>query len=92
MTNTKLKIDGTRFRINGALTCLYPETIDFVDFYLNDALVYTCYDDPFTLNFNSNWHQGPWLVQPDDREWKAVIHLVNGESIEKTGTAVETMS
>jgi len=57
------------------LASLYPETIHFVDFYRNGELVYTAYDEPFTIHFQSNWRQGPWAVRADDREWKAVIHL-----------------
>lgn len=68
------------------LASLYPETIDYVEFFANDKLVYTCYDEPFTVNFRSNWMQGPSLINSDNKEWKAVIHLRSGEIIEKKGT------
>jgi hypothetical protein len=42
------------------------------------------YVEPFTTYFRSTWLQGPWVVQPDDVEWKAVIHLRDGETLEKT--------
>lgn len=32
----------------------------------------------------SNWRQGGWQTSADDREWKAVIYLRNGETIERT--------
>ncbi len=65
---------------------LKPESIDFVDFYLDGRLVFTAYDEPFSLNFRANWHQGPWLVAADDREWRAEIHLRSGAVVEKIAT------
>ena len=62
---------------------LYPESINYVDFYRNGELFYTAYDEPFTINFITNWRQGGVKVKPDDKEWKAVIHLRNGEALEK---------
>lgn len=62
---------------------LYPETIDYVEFYRNGDLEYVCYDEPFTVNFNSNWHQGSSQVQSGD-DWRAVIRLCDGGVIEKT--------
>lgn len=66
------------------LASLYPETIDYVDFYLNGEPVYTNYVEPFSVNFSSNWRQQAWITRPEDREWKAVIHLKNGEVLERT--------
>ncbi len=65
------------------LASLYPEKIDSVDFYRNGIQVFTAYDEPFTLYHQSNWYQHPYVTQFDDREWKAVIHLRNGEVVEK---------
>ncbi|WP_240419228.1 hypothetical protein [Paenibacillus periandrae] len=64
------------------LASLYPETIDYVDFYCNGEQVYTCYVEPFTVYFVDNWRQLAWKVRPGDREWKAVVHLKNGEVLE----------
>lgn len=66
------------------LASLYPETIDYVDFYRNDELLYTAYDEPFMLYFRTNWLQDAWEVRADDA-WKAVVHLRDGNIIEKTG-------
>jgi hypothetical protein len=60
--------------------------LKYVDFYRNGELVCTAYGEPFSTCYCSNWLQGPWIVQPDDREWKAVIHLRDGEILEKTVT------
>lgn len=61
---------------------LYPESIDHVDFIRNGELYYTSYDESFQINFDSNWRFGG--VKTDDSDqWKAVIHLGNGDVIEK---------
>ena len=65
------------------LASLYPETISHVDFYRNGKFYDTAYDEPFSLHFQTNWRQGGIDVRDDDREWKAVIHLGDGEVIEK---------
>ena len=66
------------------LASLYPETISHVDFYRDGDLFYTSYDEPFSINFQSNWRYGGVEVGDDDRDWKAVIHLGTGEVIERT--------
>lgn len=65
------------------LASLCPETINFVDFYRNGELIYTCYDEPFTVNFKSNWLQGAVEVSRGEK-WRAVIHLRSGRVLEKT--------
>lgn len=65
------------------LAALYSELIDWVDFYKNGMKVYTVYDEPFTLNYKSNWYQAPYFIKFDDKEWKAVIHMKNGKELEK---------
>ena len=76
----QMEYDGQRWI---RLASLYPETINYVDFYRNGDLFYTAYDEPFTINYISNWRQGDVTVQPDDEEWKAVVQLRNGEVVEK---------
>jgi len=65
------------------LASLYPESIDYVDFYRDGELYYTSYDEPFPVHFLSNWRQGGVMVQSDDEEWKALIHLRDGRVIER---------
>ncbi len=65
------------------LASLYPETVNYVDFYRNGNLIYTSYDEPYTVNFQTNWRQGGVKTRPADNEWKAVIHLRNGNVIER---------
>jgi hypothetical protein len=73
-------VDGKRWI---RLASLYPETIDYVDFYVNGEFVYTNYVEPFTLYYESNWKQGAWMTSPRDQEWKAVIRIKDGEVVER---------
>jgi hypothetical protein len=73
-------VDGKRWI---RLASLYPETIDYVDFYVNGELIYTNYVEPFSVYYNSNWQQEHWAVRPEDKEWKAVIRLTDGSIIER---------
>lgn len=59
---------------------LYPETINYVEFYVNDVCVYTCFDEPFTVNFKSNWRQLGWKSGEKNEKWKAVLHLRDGRT------------
>ncbi|TRZ40508.1 hypothetical protein CEQ21_06280 [Niallia circulans] len=75
-----ITVDGKRWI---RLASLYPETIDYVEFFKNGELEHLSYDDPFFINFVFNWYQGPTVVNSEDKEWKAVIHLKSGEVLEK---------
>ncbi len=66
------------------LASLYPETLNFVEFYRNGTLYDIAYDESFSVHFQSNWRQGGVPAIPGD-EWRAVIHLRNGEIVERTG-------
>jgi len=65
---------------------LYPETINYVDFYRNGELYYSSYDEPFPIHYQSNWRQGGVAATAGD-EWRARIHLRNGEIIERSAFA-----
>ncbi|MBB6637312.1 hypothetical protein [Cohnella thailandensis] len=75
-----MEVEGKRWI---RLASLYPEKIDYVRFFRNGEEVFTSYVDPFSVNFRFNWYQDAWRASPEDREWKAVIHLKNGEEIVK---------
>ncbi|WP_281890681.1 hypothetical protein [Paenibacillus sp. YYML68] len=66
------------------LASLYPEKIDYVEFFRNGQLYYTCHDEPFSVHYIKNWQQDAVLVSPEDKEWKAVIHLVDGTVLVRT--------
>ena len=65
------------------LASLYPERIDFVEHYRNSELYYVSYDEPFSVHYVSNWRQHGVTIRPDDKAWQAIIHLRNGDVIER---------
>jgi hypothetical protein len=69
------------------LASLYPEQVDFVEFYRNGKPVYSAYDEPFSVNFRSNWRQGGVEIAESGESWEAVIHLVDGREVHRTATA-----
>ena len=62
----------------------WPESINYVEFYRNDELVYIAYDDPFLVYFTRTWAQEPIDIEPGTI-WKALVYLVNGEILEYKG-------
>ncbi|MCC5806944.1 MAG: hypothetical protein JJU00_11515 [Opitutales bacterium] len=66
------------------LACLYPEAVDFVEFLRNGKHYYTCYDEPFMVDWHCNYSQGAVETQSDDNEWSARIHLRSGEILERS--------
>jgi len=65
------------------LASLCPESIDRVEFSRGGALAYIAYDEPFSVGFQSNWRQLGTVITPEDREWKALVHLRDGRELEK---------
>lgn len=65
------------------LASLYPETINYVDFYRDGELYYTSYDESFSIHFESNWRQGGVDIQSPDEKWTAKVYLRSGEVIER---------
>ena len=65
------------------LASLYPESINYVEFYRNGGLVDIAYDEPYMVNNESSWIQGPSIITDEDKEWKAKIFLRDGSIIEK---------
>ncbi len=68
------------------LASLYPESIDFVEFYRNGALVDVCYDEPFCTAWRGNWIQGSVEAVPGDT-WRADVHLRDGAVVSREGCA-----
>lgn len=64
------------------LASLYPEKINFVEFFRNNELYYVAYDEPYAVHYMSNWRQGGVTVQPGDR-WRAAVHLRDGRVVER---------
>ncbi len=65
------------------LASLYPEQIDYVDFYRDGEYFATAYDDPFMIYFKANWLQEAVTGIEAEEEWKAEIYLKNGEKLLK---------
>jgi len=74
--------DGLRYI---RLASLYPESINFVEFFRNNELYYISYDEPFPIHYLSNWRQGGVESRPGD-VWKAVIYLHDGRVLEREET------
>ena len=67
------------------LAAEFPESVDYVDFYLDGEKIYRSYDEPFYLHRETTWLAEPVNADDNkDKEWKAVIRLCDGRIIEKT--------
>ena len=64
---------------------LYPESINYVEFYRNGELFYTSFDEPFSVFFESNWRQGGVKVTQGE-SWETKIHLRDGQVLVKTAS------
>ena len=79
----EMEYDGKRWVRIGSL---YPEKVNFVNFFRDGKLVYTCYDEPFSLFWENNWRQGPVVVENNRGEWTAEIVLSSGDIVTKAET------
>lgn len=77
--------EGKRFI---RLASLYPEKINYVDFYRNAVFYERVYDDPFCINYMFNWLQGPVEGIKAGEEWEAVIQLYDGRRVGKKAVVV----
>ncbi|MEK3885041.1 hypothetical protein [Paenibacillus sp. PL2-23] len=66
------------------LASLYPERVDYVEFYRNGELFFTCYDKPFYVNYIKNWQMDAIESSHEDQVWEAVIYLVDGKILKRT--------
>ncbi|WP_093988096.1 hypothetical protein [Massiliimalia timonensis] len=76
-------IDGRRYI---KLASLYPEKINYVEFYENDRLLYTSFDEPFMLYALNTLEQRPYRVSKDAQSFTAVIYLHSGQVVERKVT------
>lgn len=65
------------------LASLYPEKIDYVEFFRDGELYQMAFDDPFCVNFVFNWAQYPVEGIKANEHWKAVVHLTDETVVEK---------
>ena len=64
-----------------ALSALYPEQVEHVEFYRDDVVYEIAYDDPFSVHFLANWQQSPVLNCHTGERWRAEVYLKNGEVV-----------
>ncbi|TDF91137.1 hypothetical protein [Paenibacillus piri] len=66
------------------LASLYPETVNYVEFYRNGILIDTAYNEPFMIQNETTWIQQPWIMTSEDKEWTAKVFLADGRIIERS--------
>ena len=71
------------------LASLYPEEINYVEFYQDSRLLYTSFAEPFMLYSLTTWEQKPYVIPEDAKEFRVKIYLHNGEIIQKSVTLAE---
>ena len=65
------------------VAALYPEKVDYVEYYRNGTLMDVGYDEPFYPRYLTTWIQEPIVIKPDDTVFMARIVQRDGEVIEK---------
>jgi hypothetical protein len=75
-----IELEGKRWL---HVAALYPEKVDYVEYFRNGELVDRAYDEPFYIDYRSTWIQGPVYPQPGDH-WLARIVQSDGKVIEKS--------
>ena len=75
-----ITLDGKRWL---RLAALYPEQVDYVEFYRDGELVDVAYDEPFFIDYRTTWIQGPVQMRPDDKVWLARVVQTNGQIVEQ---------
>lgn len=60
---------------------LYPEKIDYVEYFEDDRLLYTVFDEPFFLYAISTWEQEPYFPGKQASVFRAVVHLPSNGQI-----------
>lgn len=65
------------------LASLYPETIDYVEFFRNGEHVCYAFDESFSVGFVSNWRQNGIDNIAGEAVWRAEAHLTDGRTVVK---------
>lgn len=79
-------IEGRRYI---RLASLYPEKIGRVEFYEDDRLLYTAFEEPFLLYALTTWEQKPYIPSKDAKIFTAVIYLHSGEALREQKALAE---
>lgn len=62
---------------------LYPEKVNYIEYYRNGELLDIAYDEPFYPGYETTWIQKPIRMRPDDKVFTARIVQTDGKVIEK---------
>ena len=65
------------------LASLYPEKINYVEFYKNGQFYDIAYEEPYYVNHRQTWIQEGVGVRTGDN-WKVLVHLHDGKVLEKS--------
>ncbi|MEM7129767.1 MAG: hypothetical protein AAF702_25770 [Chloroflexota bacterium] len=65
------------------LASLYPERIDYVEFYRDGEFFDVAYEEPYYPLHKTTWIQGGITVSSQQESWKAIIYLHSGEVLER---------
>ena len=74
-------IDGRRYI---KFASLYPEKVDRVEFWEDDRLLYTAFDEPFMLYSLTTWEQKPYLIPKDAQIFEARAYLTDGTEVRRS--------
>lgn len=66
------------------LASLYPEQIDYVEFYEDEKLLYTAFAEPFMMYALTTWEQRPYRISENGQCFRAKIYLHGRETVERT--------
>ena len=71
------------------LASLYPERIDYVEFFRNGKLFDIAFEEPYYALHQTTWIQGGVDSGDKPEDWKAVVYLHSGDVVEKTGAMID---
>ena len=73
-----IELDGKRWL---HVAALYPERVDYVEYFCNGELVDRAYGEPFYINYMTTWRHRPVAARPGD-VWLARIVESDGSVVE----------
>ena len=65
------------------IASLYPEKVDYIEYYRNGRLLDIAYDEPFYPRYETTWIQRPVYIKPEDKVFTARIVQTDGSVVEK---------
>ncbi len=71
------------------LASLYPEKIDYVEFYEDEVHLYTAFAEPFMMDSLTTWEQKPYRPSEQAERFRVKIFLHSGEVVERTANLRE---